>query len=268
MAGEVTTFGDGAFTYIGDHEQAINDYASSLGLSATAIAGAMAKERDAYARHPDRNLWFDQRAQGNLFSHDVIVNQLSLVQGLGIADSSNLASKFLFSVLVDVGYGNFKFSTAIRLLEKYNTVWYPTSDPLDLKQLYNNDYRRLLTDLLNEDSPATAKFYGLMIKEADAFFAANVNADYWNNLSPEMKDALRITYTNFGMEKMEEKRDEGGGAGVVGYPTRPDLAASRLVLGSCHPALLGGSILFLPVFSWGSPPEGRSYSLGRSTSGE
>ncbi len=105
MAGEVTTYGDEAFTYIGDHEQAINDYASSLGLSATAIAGAMAKERDAYARHPDRNLWFDQRAQGNLFSHDVIVNQLAFLRTIGLADASHLALKFTFLTLLDVVIG-------------------------------------------------------------------------------------------------------------------------------------------------------------------
>jgi len=156
MAGKVTTYGSEAFAYLSIQRDAILDTAQRLGLSAAAIAGAMAEERDAYARHPDRNLWLDQRAQGELASHQIIVNQLGIVQTLGIADSSNPGLKIIFPVLLDVGFANFKFTTAIRLLERYSNEWYPepASDPLNLKQ-YNGNYRQLLLDMLIEGNSVT-----------------------------------------------------------------------------------------------------------------
>ena len=47
MAGNVSIYGPEAFSYIADHRDAILDTAAGLGVSAAAIAGAMAEERDA-----------------------------------------------------------------------------------------------------------------------------------------------------------------------------------------------------------------------------
>jgi hypothetical protein len=207
MALYITTYGTEALNYIGFHEGVIQDTASVLGTSAAAIAGLMGKEREAYARRRTFHMYWDGYTALLLPTHAAITAAYEDAKARGIADAGDWASKVLHPVLMDLGPGNFKFSTALRLLEEYNAV-YPDSDPLVLKQ-YNSDYNRLLSDLLNETSPTTAKFFGLMAKEADNFFTTNLNtvADqaYWNSLSPEFKEALQITYMNFGQTKMWEK---------------------------------------------------------------
>jgi Ca2+-binding RTX toxin-like protein len=205
----VTRLDAEALNYIHDYWETIRDTGNALGISREAIGGLMAKEHQMYNTNIYYHTWSDGLALTVLPTHAQIQQAYAIVQGLGIADSGDWRLKILHPVLMDVGPGNFKFTTALRLLEQYNAVHEDVDDdPLDLKK-YNTDYRLLLTDLMKRSEPTTAIFYGLMVQEADTFFTKTLNsvADqaYWNSLSPEFRDALRITYMNFGQTLMWEK---------------------------------------------------------------
>ncbi|MGZ5007343.1 MAG: calcium-binding protein [Methylobacter sp.] len=228
-------YGTGAFTYIKDplQKRAINDAASALGVSASAIAGAMAEENNDYwqkqtlndlsdnyalssadpsAIFADANVWGPVIALTTYFAqglfgigkrtHDQWAADYAAVGGdNGYAPS--LMDKILHPVYMDLGYGNFKMSTAIRLVQQYAGTY----QNLGLSE-YINNYAQLAADLANPTKNVTAKLYGLMIKEAGSWFTAhNAYGADWATLPQEIKDALYVTYTNLGPAKMQEVFD-------------------------------------------------------------
>jgi len=86
MADQVTLYRNEAFEYVGQHQDAIIDTAQQLGVSATAIAGAIAEERDAYARNVAWNAWWDVWTKDKLVWHSLIVAAYNVAVGLGISD--------------------------------------------------------------------------------------------------------------------------------------------------------------------------------------
>jgi hypothetical protein len=63
-----------AFSYVASQGQTIKDVAQALGISETAIAGAMAEEHDSFWSKPDINLSTDAYAADWLRIHDDIAN--------------------------------------------------------------------------------------------------------------------------------------------------------------------------------------------------
>jgi len=110
-------------------------------------------------------------------------------------------SKTSYVSSIDVGRGNVQIYTAIYLLEKYNQQ-YPNSDPLNLKQ-YNNDYTKLVSDLINNEKSTTVYFAGLMVQNAAQWYQKN--ASNWNTLTQDQKDALIVYFYNVGERGMNEK---------------------------------------------------------------
>jgi len=227
-------YGTGAFAYITDPNQkkAINETANTLNISAAAIAGAMAEESNGYWNDETINFLSDKyalsgadpsavaadvllygpvlalakfAAQGafGTRTHEQWVADYAAVGGdTGYAPST--MDKILHPVYMDLGYGNFKMSTAIRLVQKNAGAF-----GLGLEQ-YTNDYAKLAADLANPESDATAKLYGLLIKEADTWFTSAEHHAYgadWATLPQEIKDALYVTYVNLGPAKMQEVFD-------------------------------------------------------------
>lgn len=88
----------GAFQWIGQEKSAIENAAQTLGVSATAIAGAMAKERTLYDLNPMVNI--TQDIYLNLFSDAAIRRDYTEVNALGIADTkTTFAEKLSYSTL-------------------------------------------------------------------------------------------------------------------------------------------------------------------------
>lgn len=69
---------------------------------------------------------------------------------------------------------------------------------------YYDDKGMLARDLANNSPGLTAKITGLMIQEADSFYASH-NANNWNGLSEANRDGLRVMYFSYGPKMMEEK---------------------------------------------------------------
>jgi Ca2+-binding RTX toxin-like protein len=225
-------YGTGAFTYIKNplQIQAITDTVTDLHVSAAAIAGAMAEENNDYWHRQTINDLSDRYAFSSvepsiltgllaLFDWETALTMV-LVEATGTRTHNQWAAdyaavggdtgyaptdfdKALHPVYVDLGYGNFKMTTAIRLVQQY-----AANTNLGLG-IYTNNYAQLAADLLNKDNGVTAKLYGLMIREADQWYKAhNAYGADWVSLPQEIKDALYVTYVNLGPKQMQDRYDD------------------------------------------------------------
>ncbi len=109
-----------AYVGSGDQRPVILDTATKLGISAGAIAGAMAEENTAYLQNKAINDGLDDYALGRLptqtpWTHDQWLTDYNLVGGDTGAIASE-ADKLRNPVLIDMGQANFKMTTAIRLV--------------------------------------------------------------------------------------------------------------------------------------------------------
>ncbi|WP_309293198.1 putative Ig domain-containing protein [Azonexus sp.] len=134
----------------------------------------------------------------------------------------NPLDKVANPALIDVGYGNFKISTAIDLVVKHaNKAEYSA---LDLTG-YLSNYSQLVADLADPDGELTAKLYGLYMKEeAEAFFISkNAYDGQWESLPQEFRDALLVTFTNIGKEGIDSRWKENTNNGSLPYEPQPAL---------------------------------------------
>lgn len=174
------------------------------GIGDTVIAGTILQE------FHDRNvgLWpyvvqFGADVWSGIFNndHDEIRAQYEfLIDNPDFLNNLNLQQRLDYPAGIDLGPGNIKLTTAITLLDNY-TEQYQDSDPLNIKQ-YNSDYVKLISDLIDNDSTATAKFAGLMISRGANWFSSH--AANWNELSAIDKEALLVAYYRMGEEKLHE----------------------------------------------------------------
>ncbi|PIE42473.1 MAG: hypothetical protein CSA50_09420, partial [Gammaproteobacteria bacterium] len=110
--------------------------------------------------------------------------------------------KIMNPALIDAGPGNFKIATAIDIVVKHASK--AEYSALKLTP-YLNDYSKLVEDLMGSSGELTAKLYGLYMKEyAEPFFKKNnAYGGQWESLPQTFRDALLVTYTNFGEEKIK-----------------------------------------------------------------
>ena len=228
------TYKDSAFAYISQERAraSISLTSTILGISAGAIAGAMAEENTAYDWSDEA---FDIYARSGMDPTEAAVTLLPAIaagpheisrwlaehadklatrrtheEWKRLYDEAKLFSgkptgldKVLNPVLNDAGLGNFKIATAIDLVVQHaNKKQYKA---LNLKP-YLNNYARLVEDLMHPSGKLTATLYGLYMKEhAEAFFRKNsAYAGQWNQLPQSLRDALLVTYTNLGEKKMQQ----------------------------------------------------------------
>ncbi|MBZ0093103.1 MAG: hypothetical protein K8F27_12905, partial [Sulfuricellaceae bacterium] len=226
-----------AFGYIAEPniiQPAILNAAQSLGISAAAIAGAMAEENHAYLQEETLQKGLDFYAKSNASPQAFLsdVTQYGLVFALAklpvnfalgnrshaewaadyaaiqstADDPHGLTDKLLHPSLIDLGPANFKMATAIRLLNDPKRQADVTALGLDS---YKTHYDLLAADLIDPQNGLTAKLYGLMIKEADEWFVGKqAYGNQWGSLPQTFKDALYVTYTNFGKKLIEQKYSE------------------------------------------------------------
>ncbi|UUZ65415.1 hypothetical protein LP417_13315 [Polaromonas sp. P1-6] len=213
------------YTYIAARNLDIVKAAQALGISATAIGAAIAKENDAYetrqgaVRFLDRRLDDYVKLQTYRLGDTMLRSEATAATALGLDEqlkgTAGKALKFAFPTLADVGIANIKVSTAIKLLDDY-LANYP-ADPLELTA-YRNDTGRFVRDLIDPDKPVTALISALMVKEAQDFYLKpavdaqghqlNIDAATWGAMSPEVRDGLTTMYFTMGKNVMEAKRTD------------------------------------------------------------
>lgn len=141
----------------------------------------------------------------------VVTNNIDVTQ---VSNAEKYFQKFVHPALNDFGPANFNLATAIRLINDTPANLLTT---LGLSG-YQNNYSQLAIDLSKDEQGITAKLYGLMIKEADTWFAAkNAYGGDWVALPQEIKDALYITYVNLGHDKMEQRYNEATANGTLPF---------------------------------------------------
>ncbi len=224
------TYSKNAFDYIKFFQGQINSIAQTIGISAGAIAGAMAEENTAYGfgdialdKYAISGFKPDEAGSSLL---DAIAGGPLAVAAWEVANAEKLATdrthaewqtlyaaaksfsgapsatdKLKNPALIDSGLGNFKISTAIDLVIANANK--PEYESLKLTQ-YLTDYQKLVSDLMSDKSDLTVKLYALYMKEnAEPFFVKNnAYGGQWNALPQTLRDALLVTYTNIGEEGM------------------------------------------------------------------
>ncbi|WP_218567817.1 calcium-binding protein [Pseudomonas cavernicola] len=202
-------FSKETFNYLGSISDKAVAVANALGLrdvTAQGILGAIGEEYEATG--PADEL------QGDIISlldHVTILENFNEVEAnpqiLKDVVSASLIGKLVIKaqnvVLNDVGPGNIKIHTAIKLLSSYVNDF--VGDPLQLKS-YASDYGRLVRDLANKNSDVSLKFSGLMLKEGSEFYR-DKTALAWSTYGQDTKDAILITYYNNGRANSAEKID-------------------------------------------------------------
>lgn len=214
-------YSEKAFAYIHEKEQIknINKFANLFGISATAIAGAMAEESHSYYAQQTKHDEVDEYALhryylGGLRTHEEWKQDYEEVKQAGIMDDGpSVLSKLDHFSLIDVGVANFRTCAAIRLMETYQHQY-----PKGLFDKYINNYQALAVDLVDKESEATALFYGLYLKEAEDWFKSkNAYDGQWNNLPQAYRDALLISFVNVGQKNLEAKWAENTQNGTLPY---------------------------------------------------
>jgi hypothetical protein len=200
------------FDYVAKYNQNIETVAKQLNLSHEVIAGAIAEEYNAQSALKDGlGEWFASTNHNKLLEN---YNKISLPENAEMLIKPGISAKFVNPVLNDIGNGNIKIYTAIRLLNDY-TLAHSADDPLDIKG-YNEDYQKLVHDLNNDSNSATAIFAGLALKEAEVFFSTH--APLWYTYEQDYKDALMITYYNSYPGRIIGKYNEAVTKGEVYRP--------------------------------------------------
>ncbi len=224
------TYDPYAFDWIKTTEQknAILYTASKLGVSAGAIAGAMAEECTSVRADLVKQTMLDDYAlkhlgYGSPRTHQEFKDDYEWVKVHNGLDEGGKAYKLAHPVQIDMGQGNFRLSTAITLLLSY--LKDQPTDPLGLNK-YANAYDTLAYDLVDKTSDATAKFYGLMLQEAEKFYKDRAYGGQWGSLPQTFRDALLVTYVNRGEKSMLDAKkklfDEKG----LPYEPQPGLTES------------------------------------------
>lgn len=196
-----TIYSNGALSFVANQDQQISDIAVVLGVGAGAIAGAMAEEHHVYLTRYPADLLLDAQVQDRLRSHTVVELGYDLAGGDSDAIPANTLAKYLWPVLSDVGPANVKIATAIGLIQRHANQ----HPELGLQQ-YLSRYDLIVEHLISGTNSLTSKIFGLMIKEAQEWYVSkSAYGSDWNALPQEFKDALYVTYVNFGRKEMEEK---------------------------------------------------------------
>ncbi|MEZ5538785.1 MAG: hypothetical protein R3E63_02255 [Pseudomonadales bacterium] len=145
--------------------------AEDYSVSATAIAGAMARE---YNRYDLVDAAADTYVLNNPLwgTHQYWLDNYTSVGGDNgyIPSITDKATNGCYN---DIGYGNIKMATAIRLIRSYVSQ-HSGDDPLNLLRAerdYSQHYEFLAADLAVQNNSLTAKLYAVMVGEAEDFFA-------------------------------------------------------------------------------------------------
>jgi Ca2+-binding RTX toxin-like protein len=205
--------------------ETVTSIAANYSVSATAIAGAMARE---YDRHSSIDTAADQYVLTIWDTHQEWHDDYTAIGGdTGYIPSKS--DKLLYGCYNDLGWGNIKMATAIHLIQSYASQ-HVGDDPLNLMQVgrnYAENYNFLAVDLVSQSNPLTAKLYALMVAEAEDFFMdkAAYGSD-WDGLPQEFKDSLYVTYCVRGRQSITNSWASNTESGALPYEPIPGLGES------------------------------------------
>jgi hypothetical protein len=225
----VRKFDDGTLATMAKLHDVAKPYADRLGVDPYLAVGGPAEELDTIRRTDPigdplsfvGNPFLDVRARNYFWrDHNALSQDLEDAKKVDQSRGVNAWKKFWHPVLADLGPGNIKLAHAIELLRRYSQR-FPDSDPLQLKEKYNLDYKGLGRDLADWDNlEATAKFAALDAADAVAFFQREAPRT-WASADKFKKLGLVSTYYNRGREQMvrdaREERNLGGYDPVPGF---------------------------------------------------
>jgi hypothetical protein len=253
-------------TYLKSHAASINSVAATLGVSPEAVAGGVLREMtltSQYYPHLPIGAWAVRTAgqaiqnvnttghvpppesgQGIIpLTHDEIAGNYKYVTGPTFSqqklNNPGPWDRWNNVTLNDVGPGKVQLKTAIDYLQKYNSE-FPDSDPLDLKK-YNQQYAVLLRDLKDPDNDVTFKISGLIARDGDEFFRANLPQGTWDALPHDQQTALLTQYYARGKANVANTISANKGAGSTADQTVGDLLGrepSQGALFGTNPAAL------------------------------
>ncbi|WP_081729217.1 calcium-binding protein [Pseudomonas sp. URMO17WK12:I4] len=221
---EIHTYDSSASEYVESMESHINIVATSLGVSAGAIAGALMEEADAYyTLVPGKdhlNRLYDEQVKAQ--SHEVISSSYDYVLKNNLVEEKGVVNTTFHYAMRDVGPSNIRIAVAIRLVKEYFAR--DPGNSLNLNPEYLINYKLFVNDLADVNgSLLTAVVAGLALSEVQDFFDANADQAYWSGLPQETRDAILVTAYNNGIptttarsERMKEafgsyKPAPGGG---------------------------------------------------------
>jgi len=219
MPASQTNYSSTAFANTAALKNSIVQVANELGVNPEVIFGALVEENHDYLAGTFRNWLGDTWATASPLSHTQLLMAYKNAKEQGKLDSHSGLDKANV-ILNDIGPFNIKIGTAITLIQEYAAQSSVGKDPLNLLQ-YVNDYPKLVQDLMN--GTAAPSVAGLMILKADKYFISHVDADYWSGLSMLERDALRVTFYNFGPVTMEKNRLENIKQNGGDYRPKPGL---------------------------------------------
>lgn len=205
-------YNEQTFQWITNEKAAIEQVAQILGVSVTAIAGAMAKERYEYDDDPGHAAVNPiQDFLGKTFPDPNVLLQRSyqnmIDKGL-VGTIPDGIDKLLYPTMNDYGYANIKLQTAIEVIKEASTG---IITALGLDQ-YVSNYSLLESDLAANANGVAAKITGLVVQKADKFFTDH-GALGWDTKSESERDALRVTYFANGEQLLEQRYTEQTASG-------------------------------------------------------
>ncbi|MCY6380985.1 hypothetical protein [Hoeflea prorocentri] len=180
--------------------------ARELGVSPTAIIGAVANEYDT------RKQWgWGVQAGADVWARMSSFGPYPRIPKQRIEPSSGkpgVLRKIVNPFTIDIGPGNIRVDAAISMVQDYVERHKKTKkDPLGLLK-YRNDYDSLVNDLLNFENPkASYAIAGLFLAEGQKLLKQK-SRHAWDKLSPDQKDALLVTYFKIGKEQIERNIDK------------------------------------------------------------
>lgn len=152
-----TTWNPKTIEYIAQNNTILKSVAASMGISAEALAGAMAKENNPYQLNTTaeaaKDLYALRTIDGGFVGNILWSIRYQLADKLNLIDNAGNFSKMALPVLIDLGPFNLQAATAIRALNEYVQT-HPASDPCNLKQ-YQGDYTKFLATIAGPGSATT-----------------------------------------------------------------------------------------------------------------
>lgn len=171
--------------------------ARELGVSPTAIVGAVANEYDTR-----KNVNRGKQAFADWWADRGSYRKYSKQKIKPTGGHPTIPEKLRDRTKIDIGPGNIRVDTAIDLVQRYVQRHSGSGkDPLKLLK-YKKDYDRLIDDLLEFDHPETSyAVAGLYLAQGKRLFRRMSNRA-WDNLPPDQQDALLVTYYKLGEEQI------------------------------------------------------------------
>jgi hypothetical protein len=229
------TLGDDPITpfiqgYLAQHAQDIIAASKATNVPAPAIASAIAQEMMSVYPNADgtedpTNKMLDQYVKSGYSSEDLQCNWDTDKADI-VGDTLEKApfNKLMDPLANDIGPANFNLGQAILSVSNYSTDRSIQADALHLGQYTHGDYHRLVSDLIDLESPATVNLVAYYLKEGTAFYES-VYGPNWQHADAQSQSAALVLFYKRGQQHLL-KGQSSPGSGYPPFLTHAELQAS------------------------------------------